>query len=290
MNKLNIDEIITRALKEDIGARDITTELLIPPQKISRGFIICKEEAVICGLEIARLVFQKLDPRVKFHSRFRDSDKVPAWTKVADLEGKTRGLLTAERVALNFLSYLSGIATKTRKFVERTRLYKTKILDTRKTTPTLRALEKFAVKKGGGTNHRFDLSEQVFLKDNHWTALKGAASLAGLVQKIKNSSSKSICIETANLKEFNKALNVKPEIILLDNMDLKSMKAAVKIVRSIKGKKPALEASGGVTLSNVRSIAQTGVNRISVGGLTHSREAVDFSLELDPFDVAQGQS
>lgn len=281
MDRKYLDGIIARALKEDKAGRDITTALLISGSQNCRAEIIFKEDAVICGVEIVHRVFQRLDRRVRFSCGRRDGQKVKKNTKTIHLEGKARALLSGERTALNFLSYLSGIAMRTSQYVEKVSPYPVKILDTRKTTPGLRILEKYAVRCGGGFNHRWDLSEVVFIKDNHRAALGEGRGLAGLIPNLRKKTPSPIIIEVDNLEQFYEVLPARPDIILLDNMPIEHIREAVRAARKLKpSRRPLLEASGGITLANIRAIARTGVERISIGALTHGRQSVDISMEL----------
>lgn len=282
MSPQKLDKIILAALKEDAYREDITTRFLIPPNQISRAYIIVKEEAVLCGLDIARQVFRKVNPRLQFTTSFQDGQRVKKNTKIAFLQGNTRAILTAERTALNFLSYLSGIATNTHRYVQKIRPFKTLILDTRKTTPALRALERYAVACAGGSNHRFNLKEMIFVKDNHQKLFKNMTALVNRLSKLKTQRKSSLEIEVEDLEEIEEILKVKPDIILLDNFSIEQLKKAVKTLKMKQrgGYRPLLEASGGVTLKNIRAVAQTGVDRISIGALTHTHHAVDVSLEI----------
>lgn len=277
-----INKIILAALQEDAYKEDVTTKFLIPRDQISQGYILVKEDAVLCGLDIARRVFKKLDPQLKFTTDFKDGARVKKNTKVAFFEGKTRTILTAERTALNFLSYLSGIATNTSQYVKKIQPFKAAILDTRKTTPTLRALERYAVRYGGGTNHRFNLKEMVLVKDNHRKTFKNIAALTNRLLKIKSKSRIPLEVEVDDLQEFIEILKINPDIILLDNFSVPQLKKAVRILKINKrgSTRPLLEASGGVTLKNIRAVAQTGVDRVSIGALTHTHRGIDVSLEL----------
>jgi nicotinate-nucleotide pyrophosphorylase (carboxylating) len=273
--------IVRAALREDIGSGDVTTRLTIPPQQVGEAVIIFKEKAVVCGLELARLAFQSLEPGFQFRATVKDGDRVPAGKRVVHLRGKSRTILTAERVALNFLSYLSAIATHTRDFCDAIRPSGAIILDTRKTTPTLRVLERYAVCVGGGKNHRFDLGEMVIFKDNHRALAAKPGNLARVVRELHQKTSKSVEIEVDTLAELEEVLTASPELVLLDNMSVPDLKRAVKMVKGLpRSHRPVLEASGGVTLKKVKAIARTGVDRISVGALTHTRSAVDVSLEV----------
>jgi len=281
MRKSIFKNIVRAALREDIGTGDVTTRLTIPPQQVSEAVILFKEKSVVCGLELAKLAFQSLEPGFIFHASVKDGDVVPAGKRVVHLRGKSRTILTAERVALNFLSYLSAIATHTREFCNAISPSPTIILDTRKTTPTLRVLERYAVCVGGGKNHRFDLGEMVIFKDNHRALAGKPGSLARVVCELHHKTTKSVEIEVDTLAELEEVLTASPEMVLLDNMSVAEMKRAVKIVRGLpRSRRPLLEASGGVTLKKIKAIAATGVDRISVGALTHTRSAVDVSLEM----------
>lgn len=275
-------KVIVTALREDAAQKDLTTNLLVPRDQIAQAYIFVKEPAVICGIGIARKVFEYLDKKIKFSSFFKDGDWVSSGTKIAEIKGNARSILSGERTALNFLSYLSGIATKTKQFVQAVRPYKTLIMDTRKTTPTLRFLERQAVRCGEGVNHRDSLDEMIFVKDNHWKALEAAGrSILDVICSLRKKNRKTIEIEVENLTQFKKVLKIQSDVILLDNMTVKDMKEAVRLNRrNKKSGWPLLEASGGINLKNVRAVAQTGVDRISIGELTHSRKSIDVSLEL----------
>ena len=246
---------------------------------MSSAHIIVKEKGVICGLAQAKETFRAIDPKMKITFYHKDGDFVKKNTKIAKLEGKTRALFTGERTALNFLGFLSGVATHTHEFVEKIYPYKAQILDTRKTTPGLRNLEKYAVKCGGGTNHRFGLYDMALIKDNHRHACHPEISIQEAVKNIRKRTKKKIQVEVDTLDQFMQALEVKPDMILLDNMTTTQLRKAVAITKKLKTKKPLLEASGGVSLRNVRSIAKTGVDRISIGSLTHSPRSIDISLD-----------
>ncbi len=280
-----IAQLIEKALQEDIGRRDLTTELLIPPSSISLARIVVKEAGTICGLEVAKRVFRTLDSRLIFHSMVKEGEEVRSSAVLGRLKGKTRAILSAERVALNFLGYLSGIATQTRKFVRKIHPFKALIMDTRKTMPTLRWLQRLAVRCGGGVNHRMTLEEMVFIKDNHWVALSKQStrqSMRGLLQGLRARTSKPIEVEVNTLKQFYEALDADPNFILLDNMSVPNLQEAVRFSHKLKKKKkPFLEASGSIHLENVRAVAQTGVHRISIGELTHSARSIDVSLEME---------
>lgn len=271
MNWEKIKSLIKLALEEDIGPGDITANATIPKSLEAKAFILAKEEGLICGLEVARAVFKTVDSKIIFKKLVEDGEKVRAGKKIAEISGKAGKILTAERTALNFLQRLSGIATLTAKFVKRVKPYKSKILDTRKTTPGLRILEKYAVRVGGGKNHRFGLWDGILIKGNH-------IDLVGLREAVKKAKKpgKKVEVEARNLKEVKEALEAGADIIMLENMDLKTIKEGVKLI----GKKALIEASGGVNLDNVREIAKTGVDWISIGRLTHSVKSLDMSLRI----------
>jgi len=267
-----------QALREDVGSGDITTEALIPQEKCVKALLLAKEPCVICGLSTTALVFKLQDKNIQFKPLFKDGNAVAKGRVIACVQGRARGILTAERVALNLLSHLSGISTQTRRFVQAVKPFKARITDTRKTTPGLRILEKYAVRIGGGYNHRMSLDEMVLVKDNHLKAIGGIARLKKFQLKYKTE------IEVKSLREFKQALQLTPDIIMLDNMSAKEMQKAVRIRNRLtpntKHLAPKLEASGGITLKNVRRVASTGVEMISVGALTHSVICVDMSLEI----------
>ena len=283
LSKAAVEPLLVFALKEDVGPRDITSSALIPKGKLAKAEILVRQEGVLAGLQMAEWVFAQVEPKVRFQPQAKDGQKVYPDKAVVFLEGPARGLLAGERVALNFLGHLSGIATLTRAFVEKARGTPAKILDTRKTTPGLRLLEKYAVRMGGGANHRMGLYDGVLIKDNH---LRLAGGVEKAVAQVRASVQKEtpIEVEVANLREFRQALAVKADLILLDNMNLPEIQEAVRLARAVgrskTGTKPLLEVSGGVTLENVRAIALTGVDRISVGALTHSVPVLNLSLEI----------
>ncbi len=270
-----IDPIIETALAEDMPAGDITSESVIPPHSFSKAVILAKQAGILAGIDVARRVFIKVDSRVRFRKKFRDSHGFGPGDVLAEIKGNSISLLKAERTALNFLQRMSGIATKTRRFVDAVSGTKTKILDTRKTTPTMRRLEKYAVAVGGGTNHRFSLSDMVLLKDNH---LKLVGSISEAVKRARSRAGKraKIEVEVANFAEAREAVAAGASLIMLDNMPLREMKP---VVRWLRGKVP-VEVSGKVSLKRARQIASLGVDFISVGALTHSFESVDISVEF----------
>jgi nicotinate-nucleotide pyrophosphorylase (carboxylating) len=296
LNLKKLEPLIKRALREDIGRGDITTNLLIPKDKKVKAVIQAKEEGVIAGLEVAAKVFKLIDKRIQFKATSSEGKRVKPGKIIAKLRGNARSILSAERTALNFLQRLSGIATLTDKYVNLIKPFKTGIMDTRKTTPGLRALEKYAVRAGGGYNHRMGLFDMVLIKDSH-IKVQGQ-NIKRLVESAKRKVRQSLPlrgakqrsnqikveVETENLKEVAQAVQAGADIIMLDNMSLSQTRKAVKLVKSLspKGKKrPLLEASGGVNLNNVRKIAASGVDMISLGALTHSSRALDISLEIE---------
>jgi len=270
-----IDKIIGQALLEDIGTGDITTESIIPCNLKAKGIIKTSEEGVVAGLDIACLVFQKLDSEIIFQEKTKDGTKVARGKELAEITGPARTILRGERVALNFLQRMSGIATITSKFYQEVKDFPVRIVDTRKTTPGLRILEKYAVRMGGGYNHRFGLYDAVLIKDNHIAVAGGIKSAVNSARK-QISHTVKIEVEVENLSQLQEALKVQVDIIMLDNMDLETMKEAVKMVKG----KALIEASGEITLEKVRKIAQTGVDLISIGALTHSVKSLNISMEI----------
>ncbi len=272
-----IEPIVQRALDEDIGDGDVTTLRTIPPDATCDGKFLAKAPGVIAGLAVAQLTFARMDDRTRFTPYIADGDPVNQGMVFAAVSGPCRALLSGERVALNFLQRMSGIATLTRRFVEAAQSTRAVILDTRKTAPGLRLLDKWAVRLGGGQNHRFGLYDMALIKDNHIAAV---GSLAEAVARVRagDGRQRAIEVEVKTLAELQAALALKPDRILLDNMSLVEMSEAV---RRTAGRVP-LEASGNVTLDNIAAVAATGVDYISIGALTHSVRALDISLELHP--------
>jgi nicotinate-nucleotide pyrophosphorylase (carboxylating) len=268
-----LERIVLAALAEDIGAGDVTTEATVPADAVGAAAILVKEPGVVCGLGAVEATFRALDPELGFEAFVRDGDTVEAPAVVARVTGSQRAILTGERVALNFLGRLSGIATLTRSYVDAVSGTGAAVLDTRKTTPGLRALEKDAVAAGGGRNHRFGLDDAVLIKDNH---LRAAGSIAAAVELVRKASDLPVEVECDTLDQVREALDASAEAILLDNMESAQLRDAVQLA----GGRARLEASGGVTLDTIRDIAETGVDEISVGALTHSARSLDVSLEL----------
>lgn len=266
-------EAIRRALNEDIGPGDVTTESIVPPQALMRGQIIAKQDGIVAGLDVAEAVYHVLDPEVQFQAQVEEGARVQRGQVLALVSGRARSLLTAERTALNFLGRMSGIATLTRQFVEAVAGTKAVILDTRKTAPGLRAVDKLAVRRGGGKNHRFGLYDMALIKDNH---IDFAGSIAEAVQRVRTAAPQvEIEVEARTLDEVREALALGVTRILLDNMTLDMLREAVRLV----GGRAKLEASGNVSLENVRAIAETGVDYISIGALTHSAKVFDLSFD-----------
>jgi nicotinate-nucleotide pyrophosphorylase (carboxylating) len=272
---LLVEQAVAAALEEDLGqAGDITTDAIIPADARGKAAIVAREEGVVAGLDLVEAAFRILDPEVKFTRIVLDGQKVAAGSVIAKVEGLSRALLTGERTALNFLNRLSGIATLTAKFVAAVKGTKARITSTRKTTPNLRALEKYAVRAGGGANHRFGLYDAVLIKDNHIAA---AGGVSNALERIRSRIGHlvKIEVEVETLPQLEEALGYPIDAVLLDNMDLETMKKAVALVKG----RAVTEASGGVSLETVGEIAKTGVDVISVGALTHAPRSLNSSLE-----------
>lgn len=272
-------ESIRSWLKEDVGSGDVTTAVTIPSGHESKGVIHAKQGGIVAGMPVAQLVFEIVDPSLTFTPHVKDGERIEKGAILAEVEGSTHSILTGERLALNLLQRLSGIATRTNLFVEALGGLPTRLVDTRKTTPGHRMLEKYAVRTGGGANHRFGLYDAVMIKDNH---IKGAGGIAQAVSRARAQipHTMTIEVETENLKQVEEALQAGADIIMLDNMAPDLMKEAV---RRIKAKAPhvTVEASGNVSLETIRGIAESGVDVISVGRLTYSFESLDISLDLN---------
>lgn len=274
--------LVRVALKEDIGRGDITSKLTVPKPAQALALIMAKEDAVVAGLPVAKLVYEMVDPALAFDGLHQDGSRVEYGDILAKTQGSARSILAGERVALNFLQHLSGVATLTAKYVEQVQGTSARILDTRKTLPGFRALDKYAVRMGGGTNHRMGLYDMVLIKSNH---AELAGGIGNAIRKIKRSNGKGakVVAEVRTLNEATEALFASPDRLLLDNMSLDKIREVVALVETsnrARKVKTDLEVSGGVNLDNVRAIAQTGVNFISVGALTHSARAIDLSLTL----------
>ena len=272
---IQVDKIIEQALIEDIGTGDITTESIIPYDLKAKGIIKVKEEGIIAGLGIAELVFKKLNPEITFQAKIKDGIKVSLGEILAEITGPAQTILKGERIALNFLQKMSGITTTTYQFCQEVKDFPVRITDTRKTTPGLRILEKYAVRIGGGYNHRFGLYDAVLIKDNHLAIAGGVKAAISSVRK-RISHTMKIEVEVENLSQLQEALEMQADIIMLDNMDLDIMRKAVKMAKN----KALIEASGGITLEKAKEIAQTGVDLISVGALTHSVKSLDINMEI----------
>jgi nicotinate-nucleotide pyrophosphorylase (carboxylating) len=276
-----IERIIDLALSEDLGSGDITSEILIPPELQGEASLLAKEKGILAGVEIAQRVFLKVDPSIKFKVLIRDGTAVKPGDIIATVSGQAISILKVERTALNFLQRLSGIASRTAEYVARAKGFKAEIADTRKTTPGLRILEKYAVKMGGGRNHRLHLGDGVLIKDNHLAALRATGmTLRETVVQAKQRAPKDMMVEVevTSLQEAMEAAEAGADWIMLDNMSPEEMQQAVEVLRV----RVKFEASGGITLDNVRQAAMTGVDLISIGALTHSPKALDISLEFDP--------
>lgn len=273
MNWLAVDNIIKNALLEDIPNEDISTNCIVDENSMSTVELLCKEEGIIAGLDVFKRVFQILGGvEIEFYKK--DGDRAQPKEKIGFIKGNTRKILMGERVALNLLQRMSGIATITDKFVQEIKHTKAKLLDTRKTTPNLRILEKYSVKVGGGCNHRFNLSDGVMLKDNHISA---AGGIKNAVKLAKETSSfvRKVEVETESIEMVKEAIEAGADIIMLDNMDLKTAQEAVKLING----QAIIEFSGNVELKNIRQIAEIGVDYISVGALTHSCKILDLSMK-----------
>lgn len=268
-----ITDCIRRALEEDIGTGDVTTDSIVPADARLRGHIVAKQSGVVAGLKVAKLVFKQLSDDISFTSNVSDGAHVEARMVLAEVSGSARALLTGERTALNLLGRMSGIATLTRKFVDAIAETKAVILDTRKTAPGLRAVDKLAVRLGGGQNHRTGLFDMVLIKDNH---IDFAGSITAAVERVRASGTQlEIEVEARTLDDLREALSVGVQRVLLDNMTIETMREAV----AVTGRRARLEASGNITWQNVRAVAETGVEFISVGALTHSAPVFDVSLK-----------
>ncbi|MFK0526332.1 carboxylating nicotinate-nucleotide diphosphorylase [Paenibacillus illinoisensis] len=272
-------ESIKNWLREDVGAGDVTTSVTIPAGHQSKAVIHAKDHGFIAGISVAELVFQVVDPSLVFRPMVQDGEEVTRGTTLAEVEGSTHSLLTGERLALNLLQRMSGIATRTRSYVDALEGLSTRLVDTRKTTPGHRMLEKYAVRIGGGANHRFGLYDAVMIKDNH---IKGAGGITEAVKRARDviPHTMTIEVETENLTQVNEALQAGADIIMLDNMHPDQMREAVTVIRK-QAPHVKVEASGNVSLDTIRGIAESGVDVISVGRLTYSFESLDISLDLN---------
>ena len=274
-----IESLIDLALMEDLSIGDPTSDALIPPELTSKAVLIVKAEGVLAGIEVALAVFKRVDPTLSVHADMQDGSPLQLRDVIATVEGSASSILKAERTALNFLQRLSGIATETRRYVQAVSGHNCRIIDTRKTTPGFRTLQKYAIRAGGGFNHRRNLGDGILIKDNHIQALRGQGlSLGDIVKKAHANASHTIKVEVEveNLDEVKEALDAGAEILLLDNMGLKEMAQAVDMARG----RAVTEASGGINLDTLKAVAETGIDLISSGALTHSSKALDISLDL----------
>jgi nicotinate-nucleotide pyrophosphorylase (carboxylating) len=276
-------EIVNRALDEDVGRGDVTSRSIVRSGQNARGSFLAKQDLVLAGLEVADLVFGWFDEYIQIESTVADGEEIKSGKIFARVLGDAQMLLSAERVALNFLQHLSGVATVTRQYVQAVAGTKARIVDTRKTTPGLRMLEKYAVTVGGGSNHRLGLDDGVLIKDNHLAMAGGVAGAVNRAREVAGHLHK-IEVEVATLEQVKEALDARADILLLDNMTPEIVQQAVQIVREREGdeRRTMLEASGGINLSNVRLFAEAGVDLISIGALTHSAPSVDISFKIRP--------
>lgn len=269
-----VRNILRIAIEEDVGYGDITTLSVIPEEKRARAVIISKGNFIVAGIPFAQEVFSLIDPDIDFTTFYNDGSRVKKRDIIAEITGRARTILTGERVCLNLLQRLSGIATMTAAFVEKLKDLNVKIVDTRKTTPSLRFLEKYAVRVGGGYNHRFGLYDGILIKDNH---IEAAGSIINAIEAArKHHHLSKIEVEVENINDLKEALKGGADVVMLDNMTVEEMKEAVRLAKG----KVILEASGNINLNNVRAVAETGVDLISVGAITHSAPAVDISMKI----------
>lgn len=278
--KINVDDYILNTLKEDITSEDVSTNAVMPEDKQGKADLICKQDGIICGLDIFKRTFELLDNTSRFEANFKDGDRVKKGDLLGVIYGDIKAILSGERTALNYLQRMSGIATLTREYMDELEGYSTTLLDTRKTTPNMRPFEKYAVTVGGATNHRYNLSDGVLLKDNH---IGAAGSITKAIQMAKAYAPfvRKIEIETETLDQVKEALDAGADIIMLDNMDNDTMKKAVEMIDG----KAETECSGNVTKSRLKEIAEIGVDFVSCGALTHSAPIMDVSLKnLTPIE------
>ncbi|MBO3803722.1 MAG: carboxylating nicotinate-nucleotide diphosphorylase, partial [Candidatus Brockarchaeota archaeon] len=278
ISEIRLRKLIKEALHEDIGPGDATTSALISEEERARGVVVAKEAGVLAGVDVAAKVFSTMDPGCKTSIWKKDGERIGVGETIMVVEGRASPMLSAERVALNFLQRMSGIATETARYVEAVRGLPVRILDTRKTSPGLRMLEKHAVRMGGGFNHRFGLFDGILIKDNHLSVLRGRGVGCGdavRMAKSRKTHAVNVEVEATNLDQVREAIEAGADAVLLDNMDVEEIEAAVKLA----GGRVILEASGGINLDNVRRVAETGVNLISIGAITHSAPSLDISLE-----------
>lgn len=276
LDRFLIEDTLKDALKEDMNNGDITSDYLVDSSLMGKATIISKDSGIICGLSVAEIVFYIVDRDIKITNFKKDGERVEKGQDIAIIEGSLKSILKSERVALNFLQRMSGIATQANEISNIVKDLDVKVVDTRKTTPGLRIFEKYAVKAGGCSNHRFNLSDSVMIKDNHIEAVGGIREAVEILKSQIPHTTK-IEVEVKNLDELNQALDSKADIIMLDNMDTETMKRAVKIT----DKRAILEASGNISNETIKEVAKTGVDIISVGGLTHSFKSMDISLNIN---------
>ncbi len=275
MMDLNLEDLIARSLKEDVGTGDITTNSTVPEDKEITGRFVAKEAGILCGIEVCRAVFAFVDSRIQFKALKKDSDPVEKGEVIATIEGPARSILTGERLSLNLLQHMSGIASRTHEAVMQIQGTRARIADTRKTTPGLRVLEKYAVKCGGGSNHRFNLADGVLIKDNHIVSAGGIENAVRMARENIPHTLK-IEVEVETFEQLQEALSSGADIIMLDNMSCPDMKLAVEMVAG----RALTEASGNMGEKDLREVAETGVDIISIGALTHSVKALDISLKF----------
>ena len=278
--KINVDEYILNTLREDITSEDVSTNAVMPEDRQGKAELICKQDGVICGLGIFERTFRLLDETARFETKVKDGDRVQKGQLIGVIYGDIKAILSGERTGLNYLQRMSGIATMTREYMDELKGYKTVLLDTRKTTPNMRPFEKYAVTVGGATNHRYNLSDGVLLKDNH---IGAAGSITKAIQMAKAYAPfvRKIEIETETLEQVKEALDAGADIIMLDNMDNETMKKAVEMI----GGRAQTECSGNVTKARLKEIAEIGVDFVSCGALTHSAPIMDVSLKnLTPIE------
>lgn len=275
LNFIAIDRLIKEALLEDMPYGDITTDLLIPDESVSDAILKVKEDGILCGIDVAKRVFFLLDENIRFEKLKKDGDRIKKGEIIAKIQGNSRAILKGERLALNLIQRMSGIATMTNKYAEKIENYKAVVTETRKTMPLLRMLDKYAVFIGGGKNHRYSLSDAVLIKDNH---IKAVGSIKEAIASAKKSipHTMKVEVEVRNIDEFKEALEAGADIIMLDHFTIDQLKEAVLLAEG----RVLIEASGNVTLENIEEIAKTGVDIISVGAITHSVESLDISLDF----------
>ncbi len=278
--EIQVDKIIDRALEEDLGWGDVTTDSLIPDDVEGKASVIAGDEGVLAGVGVLKKVFLRIDPSLDVQTRLDDGERLHAGQVIAVVKGMVSNILRGERVALNFLQRMSGVATETARYVDEVQGLPVRIADTRKTAPGLRVLDKYAVKVGGGINHRLHLGDGILVKDNHLAVLRSRGdNLKDIVTRTRQNPPRTLQveIEAASVEEAEAAAEAGADIVLLDNMDVDGMRHAVEAIRG----RSLIEASGGITLGNVRQVAEAGVDFISVGSLTHSAKALDISLEIE---------